>query len=152
MRGGGGGRAARRATGRSCVHPRILQGTESDTLYMVSVSFGIDLLNINWSNLLNCLLCFLCSFSQGDEVLVKVNELMSIEIQITYSYYSLPFCRPDNLTESAPTLWQLLHGDRPQRSPYQVSHTLPPARVLSWVLSFFFLSVKILDYHFWTAN
>uniref|UniRef100_A0A0D3H330 Transmembrane 9 superfamily member n=1 Tax=Oryza barthii TaxID=65489 RepID=A0A0D3H330_9ORYZ len=61
----------------------------------------------------------------GDEVLVKVNELMSIEIQITYSYYSLPFCRPDNLTESAPTLWQLLHGDRQQRSPYQFEMRVP---------------------------
>uniref|UniRef100_A0A0E0QM88 Transmembrane 9 superfamily member n=1 Tax=Oryza rufipogon TaxID=4529 RepID=A0A0E0QM88_ORYRU len=61
----------------------------------------------------------------GDEVLVKVNELMSIETQITYSYYSLPFCRPDNLTESAPTLWQLLHGDRQQRSPYQFEMRVP---------------------------
>ncbi|EEC84006.1 hypothetical protein OsI_30213 [Oryza sativa Indica Group] len=63
--------------------------------------------------------------NHGDEVLVKVNELMSIEIQITYSYYSLPFCRPDNLTESAPTLWQLLHGDRQQRSPYQFEMRVP---------------------------
>ncbi|BAT06637.1 Os08g0555300, partial [Oryza sativa Japonica Group] len=68
---------------------------------------------------------FIHEFYKGDEVLVKMNELMSIETQITYSYYSLPFCRPDNLTESAPTLWQLLHGDRQQRSPYQFEMRVP---------------------------
>uniref|UniRef100_A0A0E0LXV0 Transmembrane 9 superfamily member n=1 Tax=Oryza punctata TaxID=4537 RepID=A0A0E0LXV0_ORYPU len=68
---------------------------------------------------------FIHQFDKGDEILVKVNDMTSIKTQIPYSYYSLPFCKPDNLTESAPTLWQLLHGDRQQRSPYQFEMRVP---------------------------
>ncbi|KAF0898370.1 hypothetical protein E2562_007215 [Oryza meyeriana var. granulata] len=68
---------------------------------------------------------FIHEFDKGDEVLVKVNELTSIRTQIPYSYYSLPFCKPDNLVDSAPTIWQLLHGDRQQMSPFLFEMRVP---------------------------
>ncbi|XP_006660376.1 transmembrane 9 superfamily member 10-like [Oryza brachyantha] len=68
---------------------------------------------------------FIHEFDKGDEVLVKVSELTSIKTQIPYSYYSLPFCRPDNLVDKAPTLWQFLHGDRQQMSPYLFEMGVP---------------------------
>ncbi|PKA62455.1 hypothetical protein AXF42_Ash009342 [Apostasia shenzhenica] len=56
----------------------------------------------------------------GDYLYVKVNSLTSIETEIPFGYYSLPFCRPpDGIKDSAENLGELLMGDRIENSPYR---------------------------------
>ncbi|XP_010552093.1 PREDICTED: transmembrane 9 superfamily member 9-like [Tarenaya hassleriana] len=57
-------------------------------------------------------------FEKGDELKVKVNKLTSIKTQLPYSYYSLPFCRPKKIVDSAENLGEVLRGDRIENSPY----------------------------------
>lgn len=54
---------------------------------------------------------------QGDELKVKVNKLTSTKTQLPYSYYSLPFCRPEKILDSAENLGEVLRGDRIENSP-----------------------------------
>jgi hypothetical protein len=58
---------------------------------------------------------------QGDPLPVKVNKLTSIKTQLPYTYYSLPFCKPDTIVDSAENLGEVLRGDRIENSPYVVS-------------------------------
>lgn len=58
---------------------------------------------------------------QGDDLNVKVNKLTSIKTQLPYSYYSLPYCRPKKIVDSAENLGEVLRGDRIENSPYVVS-------------------------------
>lgn len=60
---------------------------------------------------------------QKDLLAVKVNQLSSIKTQLPYSYYSLPFCRPDTIVDSAENLGEVLRGDRIENSLYVVSST-----------------------------
>ena len=56
----------------------------------------------------------------GDELSVKVNSLTSIETEMPFSYYSLPFCKPEGgVKDSAENLGELLMGDRIENSPYK---------------------------------
>ncbi|TVU42337.1 hypothetical protein EJB05_08736 [Eragrostis curvula] len=55
---------------------------------------------------------------QKDPLQVKVNKLTSIKTQLPYSYYSLPFCKPDTIVDSAENLGEVLRGDRIENSPY----------------------------------
>ncbi|XP_071715703.1 transmembrane 9 superfamily member 11-like [Rutidosis leptorrhynchoides] len=56
----------------------------------------------------------------GDPLSVKVNSLTSIDTEIPYSYYSLPFCQPpEGVKDSAENLGELLMGDRIENSPYK---------------------------------
>lgn len=57
---------------------------------------------------------------QKDPLPVKVNKLTSIKTQLPYSYYSLPFCKPDTIVDSAENLGEVLRGDRIENSPYTV--------------------------------
>uniref|UniRef100_A0A7N0TCH8 Transmembrane 9 superfamily member n=1 Tax=Kalanchoe fedtschenkoi TaxID=63787 RepID=A0A7N0TCH8_KALFE len=57
-------------------------------------------------------------FQRGDELKVKVNKLTSIKTQLPYSYYSLPFCLPEKIIDSAENLGEVLRGDRIENSPY----------------------------------
>jgi hypothetical protein len=50
-----------------------------------------------------------------------VNQLSSIKTQLPYSYYSLPFCRPGTIVDSAENLGEVLRGDRIENSLYVVS-------------------------------
>jgi Endomembrane protein 70 len=52
---------------------------------------------------------------------VKVNKLTSIKTQLPYSYYSLPYCKPNVIVDSAENLGEVLRGDRIENSPYVVS-------------------------------
>ena len=61
---------------------------------------------------------------QKDQLLVKVNKLTSTKTQLPYSYYSLPFCKPDTIVDSAENLGEVLRGDRIENSPYVVSTSL----------------------------
>lgn len=58
---------------------------------------------------------------QGHPLKVKVNKLTSIKTQLPYSFYSLPFCRPKKILDSAENLGEVLRGDRIENSPYEVS-------------------------------
>jgi transmembrane 9 superfamily protein 2/4 len=57
-------------------------------------------------------------FQKKDPLPVKVNKLTSIQTQLPYSYYSLPFCKPDTIIDSAENLGEVLRGDRIENSPY----------------------------------
>ncbi|KAM0943422.1 putative nonaspanin (TM9SF), MFS transporter superfamily [Dioscorea sansibarensis] len=57
-------------------------------------------------------------FQKKDPLQVKVNKLTSTKTQLPYSYYSLPFCRPDTIVDSAENLGEVLRGDRIENSPY----------------------------------
>ena len=56
-----------------------------------------------------------------DLLKVKVNKLTSIKTQLPYSYYSLPYCKPEKIVDSAENLGEVLRGDRIENSPYVVS-------------------------------
>lgn len=58
---------------------------------------------------------------QGDALKVKVNKLISTRTQLPYTYYSLPYCPPKKIVDSAENLGEVLRGDRIENSPYEVS-------------------------------
>ncbi|WJZ98255.1 hypothetical protein VitviT2T_016794 [Vitis vinifera] len=56
----------------------------------------------------------------GNTLSVKVNSLTSIDTEMPFSYYSLPFCKPpEGVKDSAENLGELLMGDRIENSPYR---------------------------------
>ncbi|XP_074355410.1 transmembrane 9 superfamily member 11-like [Apium graveolens] len=60
------------------------------------------------------------NYNVGDQLAVKVNSLTSIDTEIPYQYYSLPFCKPlEGVKDSAENLGELLMGDRIESSPYR---------------------------------
>ncbi|CAN8275530.1 unnamed protein product [Cochlearia groenlandica] len=60
------------------------------------------------------------NYEIGDYLNVKVNSLTSIETEMPFSYYSLPFCKPsEGIKDSAENLGELLMGDRIENSPYR---------------------------------
>ncbi|CAI0410288.1 unnamed protein product [Linum tenue] len=60
------------------------------------------------------------TYSTGDKIFAKVNSLTSIETELPFSYYSLPYCKPDEgIKKSAENLGELLMGDQIDNSPYR---------------------------------
>lgn len=60
------------------------------------------------------------TYSTGDEIYAKVNSLTSIETELPFSYYSLPYCQPlGGIKKSAENLGELLMGDQIDNSPYR---------------------------------
>ncbi|KAE8668683.1 Transmembrane 9 superfamily member 11 [Hibiscus syriacus] len=56
----------------------------------------------------------------GDPLSVKVNSLTSIDTEMPFSYYSIPFCKPqEGVKDSAENLGELLMGDRIEKLPYK---------------------------------
>ncbi|KAK4600591.1 hypothetical protein RGQ29_010299 [Quercus rubra] len=64
-------------------------------------------------------------FEKGDSLNVKVNKLTSIKTQLPYSYYSLPYCMPKKIVDSAENLGEVLRGDRIENSPYEFKMRRP---------------------------
>ncbi|KAF9612663.1 hypothetical protein IFM89_003138 [Coptis chinensis] len=64
-------------------------------------------------------------FATGDLLKVKVNKLTSTKTQLPYSYYSVPYCRPDSVVDSAENLGEVLRGDRIENSPYVFKMRVP---------------------------
>eukprot|EP00249_Psilotum_nudum_P016136 c25673_g1_i1 orf=228-2261(+) len=63
---------------------------------------------------------YMKKFSTGEELAVKVNSLTSIETELPFSYYSLPYCQPQGgVQKSAENLGELLMGDQIENSPYR---------------------------------
>ncbi|XP_073296609.1 transmembrane 9 superfamily member 9-like [Primulina huaijiensis] len=58
-------------------------------------------------------------FLKGDTLKVKVQKLASVKTQLPYSYYSLPYCTPKKIVDSAENLGEVLRGDRIENSPYE---------------------------------
>ncbi|KAI8023488.1 Transmembrane 9 superfamily member 9 [Camellia lanceoleosa] len=57
-------------------------------------------------------------FQKGDPLKVKVNKLTSTKTQLPYSFYSLPYCKPEKIVDSAENLGEVLRGDRIENSPF----------------------------------
>ncbi|XP_052178548.1 transmembrane 9 superfamily member 12 [Diospyros lotus] len=63
---------------------------------------------------------YMNTYSNGDEIFAKVNSLTSIETELPFSYYSLPYCKPlGGKKKSAENLGELLMGDHIYNSPYR---------------------------------
>ncbi|KAJ1415604.1 Nonaspanin [Sesbania bispinosa] len=62
---------------------------------------------------------YMHTYSNGDPIYAKVNSLTSIETELPFSYYSLPYCQPlGGIKKSAENLGELLRGDQIDNSPY----------------------------------
>ncbi|KAK9098210.1 hypothetical protein Syun_025255 [Stephania yunnanensis] len=64
-------------------------------------------------------------FESGAPLKVKVNKLTSTKTQLPYSFYSLPFCTPKTIVDSAENLGEVLRGDRIENSPYEFKMRVP---------------------------
>ncbi|KAK4415133.1 Transmembrane 9 superfamily member 12 [Sesamum alatum] len=63
---------------------------------------------------------YMHTYSTGDEIYAKVNSLTSIETELPFSYYTLPYCKPKGgIKKSAENLGELLMGDQIDNSPYR---------------------------------
>lgn len=58
-------------------------------------------------------------FKKGEALTVKVNKLTSTKTQLPYTFYSLDYCRPPEIVDSAENLGEVLRGDRIENSPYE---------------------------------
>lgn len=60
------------------------------------------------------------TYSEGEEIFAKVNSLTSIETELPFGYYTLPYCKPiGGIKKSAENLGELLMGDQIDNSPYR---------------------------------
>ncbi|MBA0617836.1 hypothetical protein Godav_027253 [Gossypium davidsonii] len=63
---------------------------------------------------------YMHTYSTKDTIFAKVNSLTSIETELPFSYYSLPYCKPlGGVKKSAENLGELLMGDQIDNSPYR---------------------------------
>ncbi|KAH6819250.1 Endomembrane protein 70 protein family [Perilla frutescens var. frutescens] len=63
---------------------------------------------------------YMRTYSPSEEIFTKVNSLTSIETELPFSYYSLPYCKPQGgIKKSAENLGELLMGDQIDNSPYR---------------------------------
>ena len=63
---------------------------------------------------------YMNTYSTGEPILAKVNSLTSIETELPFSYYSLPYCKPaGGIKKSAENLGELLMGDQIDNLPYR---------------------------------
>lgn len=63
---------------------------------------------------------YMHTYTTGEDITVKVNSLTSIETELPFSYYSLPYCQPQGgIKKSAENLGELLMGDQIDNSPYR---------------------------------
>ncbi|KAI2649868.1 Transmembrane 9 superfamily member 4 [Labeo rohita] len=60
------------------------------------------------------------NFHQNSPVEIKAVKLTSSRTQLPYEYYSLPFCKPDNIVYKAENLGEVLRGDRIVNTLYTV--------------------------------
>eukprot|EP01117_Protostelium_nocturnum_P020109 TRINITY_DN88_c0_g2_i1.p1 TRINITY_DN88_c0_g2~~TRINITY_DN88_c0_g2_i1.p1 ORF type:complete len:630 (+),score=205.75 TRINITY_DN88_c0_g2_i1:39-1892(+) len=61
------------------------------------------------------------NFKDGERVELKMNKLTSINTQLPFEYYSLPFCREkEGFKKDPENIGELLLGDRVESSPYDL--------------------------------
>ena len=51
-------------------------------------------------------------YREGEQVDLKVNKLTSTKTQLPYEWYSLPFCRPEEIVSKAGNLGEVMRGDK----------------------------------------
>merc|ERR1740130_1662876 len=59
-------------------------------------------------------------YADGDRVEIRVHKLSSPRTHLPYDYYSLPFCKPEEIVKQAENLGEVLHGAVIQNSPYEI--------------------------------
>lgn len=60
------------------------------------------------------------TYSPREPIFAKVNSLTSIETELPFGYYTLPYCQPrEGIKKSAENLGELLMGDQIDNSPYR---------------------------------
>jgi len=59
-------------------------------------------------------------YEVGALVDMKVNSLTSVKTQLPYRYYTLPYCKPDNIKQRVENLGEILAGDGIENSPYEI--------------------------------
>jgi transmembrane 9 superfamily protein 2/4 len=64
-------------------------------------------------------------WQDGDKVNLKVNRIDSIKTQLPFDYYSLPFCKPDEVTQFAENLGEILRGENIENSMYELNMRTP---------------------------
>ena len=60
------------------------------------------------------------TYKRGERMPVKVNKLTSTQTELPYDYYTLPFCKPEAITNAVENLGEVLHGSVIQNSPYDI--------------------------------
>jgi len=55
----------------------------------------------------------------GAKVEMKVNAITSVKTQLPYGYYTMPFCRPKEVTGRVENLGEILAGDEIENSAYE---------------------------------
>eukprot|EP00658_Telonema_sp_P-2_P007618 TRINITY_DN12843_c0_g5_i1.p1 TRINITY_DN12843_c0_g5~~TRINITY_DN12843_c0_g5_i1.p1 ORF type:complete len:658 (+),score=183.44 TRINITY_DN12843_c0_g5_i1:38-2011(+) len=60
-------------------------------------------------------------YAAGDRIKVKVNRLDSVRTQLPFDYYTLPFCKPEQIKNEAEVMGEMLRGDRIESSLYMVN-------------------------------
>jgi len=60
-------------------------------------------------------------YQEGGSIDLKVNKLTSVKTQLPYGYYTLPYCAPPAIQESAENLGEILTGDQIENSAYQIN-------------------------------
>lgn len=60
-------------------------------------------------------------YIEGEIVDLKVNKLESVETQLPYAYYDLPFCRPEAIALAAENLGEVLTGEVIENSVFEIS-------------------------------
>jgi hypothetical protein len=68
----------------------------------------------------------------GSKVSLQVNKLWSAKTQLTYSYYSLPFCKPDVIVEEKENLGQVSNECRGDAARAPGSMRLAARGVSRW--------------------
>lgn len=61
----------------------------------------------------------------GEPINVKVNSLESVETQLDYEYYKLPFCTPLKIKQEAENIGEIISGDRIENSLFKVQMKTP---------------------------
>jgi len=59
-------------------------------------------------------------YQKGEAVDLKVNKLESVETQLPYAYYDLPFCQPETVVLAAENLGEVLTGEVIENSIFQI--------------------------------
>ena len=59
-------------------------------------------------------------YLESEPVELRVNKLSSVNTQLPYDYYSLPFCKPDEMMHKIENLGEVLPGAMIQNTLYQL--------------------------------
>ncbi|KAG5101775.1 hypothetical protein JHK84_046744 [Glycine max] len=108
----------------SLLYPFVIEFHVRSVMGLVDIMVSLSLLYlVGFGSLLDRLDSFsfdegMSNLNSGDPLRVKVNKLTSTKTQLPYSYYSLPYCRPKHIFDSAENLGEVLRGDRIENSPY----------------------------------